>query len=1084
LLTAGLALIPLASLPVSPSAAARPDLKPSGWRELVPQAWTSDFSHAAPRVGPRVGSGSFVNDGGFENESPNPAWTQVSNGGRQLVDTAHPHSGAYSADLCQSANSCQDIVYQGFTVPARVLSANLTFWFQVQTSASIVPPSPCNDFVGAGIGDSAFHVVASSAAKFCEDWGALNGYYSFSINETSFLQAHQLQQVYIEGVGFTDASAPSRFWIDDYALTITYATPPGQVVGLIAEPNNTSVTLRWQPPADDGGAAITGYQVSAFKNGSSIAGAVFNSPTTTEVMRNLPNGASYTFQVAAQNGAGLGALSALSNPVVPSPAYPAVAVSDRQYSLANSDGSTWVDMDGSNLVVSVTPLVDSDALISVNADLWTANAGINQDIGVAVSGGAFPTAPGQPEAWKESGGFAGTFSPNAAYVQTVRLLRAATPYAIKVQWKTNKAAAGATIFAGAGPIGPDFSPTRLSVLLLPHAGGLVSTATSVSQFQLSNSNGISWSDLGPTADPTLTYTPPANGSLVVSGNADLWTANAAFNQDLGVAVAGGTGVGTTYPTVAGQPEAWKESGGFAGTFSPNAALVQAVLPVVGGSPYTMKLQWKTNRSGPSTIFAGAGPIGGQYSATRLSVFFIPATGATSVQDAVSTAQMQLPANNGASWTDVDATNLSLSISTTADCLAILSGNADLWTARAGYNQDLGIQVSTAGIVTADRVGWKESGGFAGTYSPNAAFIQTMFPIAANTAHTVRLQWKANKAAPVGTIYAGAGPIGGHFSPTRLTAAVLCVPPPVITSITPTSGYSGTPVTVNGSGLTGATISFGTQAAFVQSAGDTQLIVYPPTQPLGTSVDVTATTSGGTSPVVPAAHFTYSYLGAIRADAPNIYYRLGESSGTVATDSSGNGHDGAYSASGVTYATAGAILNDSDTAITLDGALGSIQESSGSGLPVGAGTRSVEAWFKTTSATEMPIVGWGTPGIADQYFGVYVYGTVIEIKTGNGVIVSFPSLPATPLNDGKWHHLVVTYDTGPGGLKVYLDGANFGTQTPSAVLNTTLDAAGLTIGAASAPSPTYFAGSLDEVAIYSSALATYQVSNHYQAGKGT
>src|SRR5207249_7126109 len=124
-----------------------------------------------------------------------------------------------------------------------------------------------------------------------------------------------------------------------------------------------------------------------------------------------------TFQVAAQNAAGTSPLSALSNAVVPSLAYPAVAVSDRQYSLANNNGSTWVDMDSAYLVVAVTPLVDSQALISANADLWTANAGINQDIGVAISGGAYPTAAGQPEAWKESGGFAGTFSPNAAYVR-------------------------------------------------------------------------------------------------------------------------------------------------------------------------------------------------------------------------------------------------------------------------------------------------------------------------------------------------------------------------------------------------------------------------------------------------------------------------------------------------------------------------------------------------------------------------------------------------------------------------------------------------------------------------------------------
>src|SRR6266436_6230443 len=51
------------------------------------------------------------------------------------------------------------------------------------------------------------------------------------------------------------------------------------------------------------------------------------------------------------------------------------ATSTQQYSLANSDGSTWHDLDASNLSFSLTPGADATALISGNADLWTANAG-------------------------------------------------------------------------------------------------------------------------------------------------------------------------------------------------------------------------------------------------------------------------------------------------------------------------------------------------------------------------------------------------------------------------------------------------------------------------------------------------------------------------------------------------------------------------------------------------------------------------------------------------------------------------------------------------------------------------------------
>jgi hypothetical protein len=1098
LLAAALALFPVASTPfpvaaaqrhapvaaaAAPATSAHPrasDLAglaatPHGKLPSAP-ASRAAFLATSPRA---AVTSPFVNDGGFETEFPTGSWTQVSSGTRQLVDTSHPHSGSYSADLCQNTDTCADVVYQEFTVPAKVISATFTFWFQVQTSDSTAQPAPCNDFMGAGVSDATFHVTSASAVKFCEDWGVVNGYTSGAIDETAYLQAHQGQLAHVEGVGFTDAAGPSRYWFDDVTLTITYATPPTQPPSILAEPNNSAVTLKWQPPTDNGGDPVSGYQVSVFKNGLAAAGTTFNSATTTEVIRSLSNGALFTFQVQAINGAGTSPLSALSNAVIPSPAYPSVAVSDRQYSLANNNGSTWVDMDPTYLSLSVTPLVNSQALISANTDLWTANAGINQDIGVAISGGIYPTAPGQPEAWKESGGSAGTFSPNAAYLQAVRPLLAGTTYTVKAQWKTNKLATGATIFAGAGPIGPDFSPTRLTVQLVPSAA--VATASSVNQFILANSNGSMWTDLGPATDPTVPFTAPSNGSVVISANADLWTANSGFNQDLGITVSGGTGVGTTYPTTAGQPEAWKESGGFAGTQSPNAAFVQAVIPVVASS-YSFKLQWKTNRQGSSTIVAGAGPIGGQYSATRLTVFFVPATGNISVKDAVTTGQPQLAANDGATWADMDSLKLSLPITTTSNCVALLSGNADLWTTRATYNQDIGIQVSATSPVTADRIGWKESGGFAGTYSPNAAFVQTMFPLAANTAYTARLQWKANKNAPAGTVIAGAGPIGTAFSPTRLTAIVYCVPPPVITSISPTSGYRGTPVTINGSGLTGATVNFGTQPAFVQAAGDTQMVVFPPTQPVGTVVDVTASTSGGTSPTVPADRFTYSYSGAILADSPNIYYRLGESAGTTARDSSGHGNNGAYSASGVTLGVASAIANDTDTAITLDGTNGFVQETSGAGVPTGFANRSIEAWFKTTSATDMPIVAYGTPGVANQYFGVYVNGTSIEVKTGAGTTITFPG--SASLANGAWHHLVVTYDSGviAGNLKVYIDGVNFGTQTSTTNLSTTLDAAGLEVG--KDDTPAFFNGSLDEVAIYSTVLATYQISNHYKAGTGT
>jgi hypothetical protein len=140
------------------------------------------------------------------------------------------------------------------------------------------------------------------------------------------------------------------------------------------------------------------------------------------------------------------------------------ASSTQQYTLTNSDGSTWQDIDSKSLQLVLTPTVDSTAVIGGNADLWTSSAGYNQDIGIFVSGGAYGF--GQLVGWKESGGFAGTYSPNAAYVHTALALQAGVTYMVTLQWKSNKPDP-ATIWAGAGPVLGRFSPTSLVADVTP-----------------------------------------------------------------------------------------------------------------------------------------------------------------------------------------------------------------------------------------------------------------------------------------------------------------------------------------------------------------------------------------------------------------------------------------------------------------------------------------------------------------------------------------------------------------------------------------------------------------------------------------
>jgi putative cell wall-binding protein len=79
-----------------------------------------------------------------------------------------------------------------------------------------------------------------------------------------------------------------------------------------ATPANTSATLTWTAPLNNGGAAITGYVITPSGGSPITVGNVTNYTVT-----GLTNGTAYTFTVAAINTAGTGGDSAASNSVTP-----------------------------------------------------------------------------------------------------------------------------------------------------------------------------------------------------------------------------------------------------------------------------------------------------------------------------------------------------------------------------------------------------------------------------------------------------------------------------------------------------------------------------------------------------------------------------------------------------------------------------------------------------------------------------------------------------------------------------------------------------------------------------------------------
>ncbi len=217
----------------------------------------------------------------------------------------------------------------------------------------------------------------------------------------------------------------------------------------------------------------------------------------------------------------------------------------------------------------------------------------------------------------------------------------------------------------------------------------------------------------------------------------------------------------------------------------------------------------------------------------------------------------------------------------------------------------------------------------------------------------------------------------------------------------------------------------------------------------------------------------SYAASVLPDTPGGYWRLGESAGAAAGDSSGSGNTGTITG-GVTLGRAGAIPGDANTAMAFDGSTGYVSVSDTPTLSPTASV-SVEAWLYVTAlpaGVYQWIVGKGSPSVSYWLrIDAPVEGSKIGFFVNIGGVFE-PRVSTTappPLN--QWTHIVATYDG--SNLRMYQNGQLVSTAARAGPIQA---AAGpLTIGSG-------FSGSLDEVAVYSVALPAARVQAHYRAAQ--
>jgi titin len=100
----------------------------------------------------------------------------------------------------------------------------------------------------------------------------------------------------------------------------TPRTTPSAPAAPTGTAGNSSVSLAWSAPADDGGASITGYTVQKSTDGTTYtdqAGCTSLGIDFSCTATGLTSGTAYTFKVAAINAAGTGTYSAASSAITP-----------------------------------------------------------------------------------------------------------------------------------------------------------------------------------------------------------------------------------------------------------------------------------------------------------------------------------------------------------------------------------------------------------------------------------------------------------------------------------------------------------------------------------------------------------------------------------------------------------------------------------------------------------------------------------------------------------------------------------------------------------------------------------------------
>jgi hypothetical protein len=250
--------------------------------------------------------------------------------------------------------------------------------------------------------------------------------------------------------------------------------------------------------------------------------------------------------------------------------------------------------------------------------------------------------------------------------------------------------------------------------------------------------------------------------------------------------------------------------------------------------------------------------------------------------------------------------------------------------------------------------------------------------------------------------------------------------------------------------------------------------------------VAVTLSGQSATSAPVALHVLSspasvYSQFVLRDGPSAYWRLGEANGaTVAVDQTGF-HNGSYSNYlGTQLQQPGALAGDANTASSFTG--GNWIEVPASAALQHNNAFTLEAWVNASNTIGRQSIICSRNQFFSSGYELAVNGSSFEFRTGSSTSPAaevWTDLDGGTVTPGSWQHVVATFDGSTKSL--YVNGAVVSTQ-PATVLATPVP---LRIGAGETynaiPANYFFTGTIDEPAVYWSALSASQVLDHYNAG---